>query len=164
MRRYRIGFYPEGPHLGHSPISLAQRLADVLPGLEVDELSLAATELAQASFSLEREDDAAALNELFLALQQLGYSVAEATVSEWVDARVTGALLGAVGGGGAGTSGGDTWVGLAAAAIGLVAGAMIGSAICSERVLYRAEETTPGRWTLREVAEPLNPLLTPRLA
>lgn len=105
---------------------------------------------------LQRSTHEEALNELFVVLQQLGYTCLEATVTEWVDNAIVGFVLGGVGGGVAGASSRDGALGVLLALAGSVAGALVGSFIDSAKVVYLVRRTRAG-WQLTPAEPPSVP-------
>ena len=131
----------------------ADAVARSLAGVTIRELS--ATEWGQyvVDLQLQRANHDEALNEIFLAFQQLGFSLVEATVSEWVNAAVEGAVLGTLGCGAVGSTSQDAGIMLLAGAAGAIAGAWAGSRVKDLKVNYQVRRVYPSGWVLRPIPQ-----------
>lgn len=158
MSNYRIRArrhtHPRLGGQGLSPQDFAWLLPDAEVASLVEEGSFAIIELR-----LRRESHLEALNEILGALQRLGYSVLESTVSEWVDASVQTALTVAIAGAGsAGATTRNPKIAIAAAAAGAIAGYLAGSQIGRMKVVYTLVPT-PGGWAAAPTTEGTVPAL-----
>lgn len=99
---------------------------------------------------VDRPSHETALNEIAVALQQLGYAWLDASITEWADNMLGGAIVGCLGGGTAGANS-DKVTALLSAFVGALVGAVVGSAINSVKVVYTVHWTGVG-WELRPVA------------
>ena len=103
------------------------------------------------AFERRESDHVAAFNDVFVALQQLGYQALEADVTESVDQMVESAIVGGLGGGtlASGSENGELM--LFAALIGALAGAIAGSQVRKVKTVYEVVPVYPAGWTLQEV-------------
>jgi hypothetical protein len=149
---------------GAGPLT-AQSLANAIEGAAVREITQGDRGDQIVDLQLQRSSHEEALNEILVVVQQLGYAWLEATVTEWADNTVGGALIGFVGGGTAGSTSEDGAVSLGLAVIGSLIGAVIGSFIERERVVYVVHWNGSG-WVLTPLAPAPTPtpLAQPRLA
>jgi histidinol-phosphate/aromatic aminotransferase/cobyric acid decarboxylase-like protein len=93
------------------------------------------------------------MNEILAMMQRLGYSVADATVSEWVDRSVESMVLGALGAGGSAQAvAKNPVVTLAAAIAGAFAARWVESELRRLEVMYRLVPSSTG-WVLTPVSE-----------
>lgn len=102
------------------------------------------------NLQLQRQTHEQALNEILVALQQLGYSWLEASVTEYVDNALGGLLVGGGAMGTAGFSTGDSSFGLMLTVLGALVGIVVGSLIESKKVVYEVTWTGFG-WQLVQV-------------
>jgi hypothetical protein len=112
--------------------------------------------------ALNRPSHEDALNEIAVALQQLGYSWLDATITEWADNMFGGAIVGALGCGTVGANS-DAATGALAALVGLLIGAVVGSLINTVKVVYTVH-WTGGGWRLTPATPPPAALSSPRPA
>jgi hypothetical protein len=143
-----------------------ERLSQSLAGVAVRDLSEAGTGRYLLELQLQRPSHDQALSDILVALQQLGYSIVEAMVSEWVSAVVQGLLLGAASGGAVGSASRDPRITFVVAAFGAAAGAIAGSGVRNVKVVYQVQRTYPSGWVLTPVQEPdaISPTLRPGLS
>jgi hypothetical protein len=150
MNTYTIQIQPV---LQFPSLFTQQALEEVLEDVTVREL----TETAQGSYKLDlrlkRADHYEALNDIFLAAQQLGYSIVEATVTEWVDQAVESAIVGLLSGGALGSASENPEIALVAALIGGLAGAVAGSRVRKVKIAYQVVPRYPSGWTLKEIPQ-----------
>ena len=89
-----------------------------------------------------------AIEEIAVAVQQLGYSIVEGEIVEWVDAGLKAALIGLVAGAGFGAATGSPVAALAAGVAGGLIGQWVGSCLRSAEVIYRVHPNYLGHWEL----------------
>lgn len=121
----------------------AQSIASLLPGSRVS--SMTAFEGGYTiAIELDRDDHPAATEELDTAFQQLGFTVLDAAITEFVDSLLEGAALGAASGAafGAATKSGVGFVLFFLG--GFAAGALIGSSQRRVKARYVARRPFPG--------------------
>lgn len=121
----------------------AQSIASLLPGSRVS--SITAFEGGYTiAIEMERDDHSAAMSELTNAFEQLGFTVLEAAITEFVDALLEGAAVGAASGAalGAATKSGEGFLWLLIG--GLAAGALLGSSQKRVKARYVARRPFPG--------------------
>jgi len=104
--------------------------ADTTGGLDID------LQLQGPSHEQARDD-------LAVALQQIGWNVVEAVVTEWVNASAQGIVLGGLGFGIAGSAGRDPGIMLVAAVAGAVVGGVAGSFVQKVKVAYQVQRAYP---------------------
>lgn len=160
MKTYKLVVSPDVRLAAHGLLSLTE---DVL----VEEISdIVVRELSETHFGrhvvdveLRRQDDAEALDEITLALERLGFSLVEATVSKWAS-LAAGRVLGGLGGFavGAGISE-DLAVGIVASAIGTLVGHLVGDAGRQIAAEYEARRDHRGDWAFEEA--PRQPSVSP---
>lgn len=154
MRTYKLVVRPDIRLAAHGPLppfltedALTQEVSDIVVG-----------ELSQTHFGgqvvdveLRRQDDAEALNEIVAALERLGFSFVEATVSEWASG-VAARVIGAAGGFalGAGVSE-NLAIGLVASAVGTFIGHLVGDATRQVVGDYKARLDHRGVWVFGEM-------------
>jgi hypothetical protein len=118
-------------------------VSSLLPGSSVP--SMTAFEGGYTiAIEMDRDDHSAAMTELATALQQLGFTVLEAAITEFIDSLLEGAAVGAASGaalGAASKSGeGFLWFFVG----GLAAGALLGSSQKRVKARYVARRPFPG--------------------
>lgn len=116
------------------------------------------------AFERHETDHVAAFNDVFVALQQIGYQAIEADVTEWVDQMVESAIVGGLGGGtlASGFESGELM--LFAALFGALAGALAGSQVRRVKAVYVVVPVHPAGWTLQEVTPPARATARPQVA
>lgn len=149
--RYRLRLRPAARFYFSSPdqtAPTATALVNAVAGLVVHEHG--STDVGDHVFAVgvRRPTHEQALNELFAVTQQLGYAWAEATISEVTNDAIGGAVLGVLGGGGAGSRSENALITAFAAVIGGIAGTAIGSQIEHNKVIFQVHRTFPNGWTL----------------
>jgi hypothetical protein len=164
---YRIRVQPQRYHgllHGLQPLS-ANSLVNSIEGVVVRELVNGNPGELSIDLQLQRLSHEQALNEILVAVQELGYSWLQATITEWADNAVGGFVLGGLGCGAAGASSGNSEAGLFLAVVGAVVGAVLGSYVESVKVIYEVHWTPTG-WRLVELQPQQAPAfgLQPRLA
>ncbi len=104
-----------------------------------------------------------ALNAIFVAVQQLGFEVLNAYVTEWVDRATELALLGLVGGGVVGSSSGDPDLTAIVAIASSLAGAWFGSKLKRAETVYEVRRAYPSGWVLNPITNqrPTAPIMRP---
>lgn len=147
--RVRVGRQP--PYYRHrlQPGSIAA-LEQIIEGAALREATAADDGSLVVELFLDRPSHETALNEIAVALQQLGYAWLEASITEWADNMIGGAIVGCLGGGTAGVNS-DRLTALLSAAIGALIGAVVGSAINSIKIVYTVQRTGAG-WDWRPAA------------
>jgi hypothetical protein len=149
MHTYRLIARPNIHFLGTNLTEAF--LEEAIAGAVVRELTVDAQGHHTVDLQLARDSDEQALDEIVSLLERLGFSILEATVSEWASEVFEGAVVGLLGGGtlGLATEKGPV------AAIGAVAGAIVGGLVGSEArrlaTQYRARRTNWG-WTFAELS------------
>jgi hypothetical protein len=100
---------------------------------------------------LTRATHEQALDELFTRTQQFGYAWVSATISQWVDEAVSGAILGSLGAGAIGARANNELVLAGAALVGAFAGRAIGAQVGREEVVFHVQRAYPSGWILTAV-------------
>jgi hypothetical protein len=150
--------------IAHQLPALSQEtLVQALGGAIVREISQGDHGNYFVDLQLRRDSHEQALNEILIAVQNVGYSWVEATVTEWADETASGALAGFVGGGIAGGSSGDGGAALLLGLFGALVGAAVGSFIERHKVVYTVHWTARG-WVLQPQTQQAPTGLQPRLA
>lgn len=116
------------------------------------------------AFERREGDHVAAFNDVFVALQQLGYQAIEADVTEWVDQMVESAIIGGLGGGTLASGSESGELTLFAALFGALAGAIAGSQLRKVKAVYKVVPVYPAGWTLQEVTPPARATARPQVA
>jgi hypothetical protein len=116
------------------------------------------------AFERRESDHVAAFNDVFVALQQLGYQALEADVTEWVDQMVESAIVGGLGGGTLASGSENRELMLFAVLTGALAGAIAGSQLRKVKAVYEVVPVYPAGWTLREVTPPARAMVRPEIA
>lgn len=148
---YRVRIQPSRYYgLLQVPPLTHESLVAAIEGVVVHELSRDEHGNNFVNVELQRSSHEEALNEILVAVQQLGYSWLEASVTEWTDHAVGGFFFGSLGGGSAGVSTGEGAVGLFLTVLGAITGAVIGSFIESVKIVYEVQWTGFG-WQLVQV-------------
>jgi hypothetical protein len=143
------------PRLGGTGISDAAIGWLIPDAVLVESATEAATAVVEVQ--LERETHLEALNEIFGALQRLGYSVIESTVSEWVDRAVETAIVAALGvGSGAHAVAKNAKATVAAGIFAAIIGHWAGKRLGRLEVVYELAPTPSGGWSLEAVAQSKN--------
>jgi hypothetical protein len=131
-----------------------ERVVSELGGAVVRTLSEDRRGRTVVDLHLERPTHEEALSEILLAVNRLGFSLVEATVSEWANEVVERAVIGALGGGGAiGTASDDVALARLAAAVGAIVGAWSGAQVQRLAHRYEARLFATG-WQLTEISQP----------
>lgn len=137
-----------------TPESLAERLAGDAVVQELTPLawsahpSGAAGAMVTVGLQRDRESHEEALNELLVAVQELGYAIAEPEITRVADRAIEMAFgFGVSGGLGTGSATDKAELALLGAGIGWVVGLLVGANMQKAEVLYRAQWTTAG-WHL----------------
>ncbi len=142
------------------PLS-AELLSSAIDGLRVRQITSFDNGDQAIDVELARDSHEQALNEILIAVEQLGYSWLKASVTEWADNALAGAIFGCAGGGSVGASSGSGEAGLLGALLGLVVGAVIGSLIDHVKLIYELQWNGVA-WTLVQV-QPAPVAALPRL-
>jgi hypothetical protein len=147
----------------HSPELDTGHLASQLPGVSVRGLSSENACHWVIDLQLARDTHDQALNEIFVAVQLLGFEVVNAWVTEWADRTIEGALLGLAGGGTAGSASGNADLAGLIALAASVLGGLVGSQLKRVEKVYELTPTFPSGWVLTPVPlpEPEEPVLRP---
>jgi len=136
-----------------------EAVADALAGVVIRRLETDAYGRVALDLAMRRPTHTDALDEIAFAVQDLGYSFVQATVTEWVSSLVEGLLIGAVGGGGAGAAAKDPGFAFLAGIAGAVAGGLVGSSVQRKKVIFEVRRTYAG-WQFT----PVQPQTAPGLA
>jgi len=151
VNTYRIKVRPLG-YDGASrwgPASLsAETVADARPGAVVRSLAADTTGGLDIDLQLQRPSHEQARDDIAVALQQIGWNVVGAVVTEWVNATAQGSVLGGLGFGSAGSAGHDPGIMLVAAVASAVVGGVAGSFVQKVKVAYQVQRASPSRWML----------------
>lgn len=148
MSRYRLQAHTNI----HSAISFGDRLTaealtGLIPGAIVHEIaSVGLGYPASIDVDLIRPTREEALDELFAAAQQLGYTIIDGEISEAVDATVQSVAVGALTGLGIGATVDNPILGLILAGIGCLAGNWVSSELLNHEVIYHVRRVFPGDW------------------
>ncbi len=153
--RYRLRLRPAARLYFSSPAQttqVAETLIKAIDGLVVHDHG--ETDVGDHVFvvGLERPTHEQVLDELFVATQQFGYAWAEAEISEVSNEAVGGAILGALGGGGAVSKSESPFLMVCTAIIGGIAGNAIGSRIEQSKVILHVHRSFPQGWVLVAVS------------
>src|ERR1700727_1131823 len=135
----------------------AEHLTTQLPDASVREVSGDDSYYGVVELQLSRDTHEEALNEILLAIQLLGFEAVNASVTEWADRAVEGALLGFAGGGTAGAASGDADVAAVIALAASIVGGLVGSQLKRVEKIYELTPAFPTGWVLTPV-----PLQEPR--
>lgn len=137
-------------------------LVQALEGAVVREVGETQWGLRVVDVQLRRPSDAEALDEIVSVLEQLGFSLVEATVSEWVREGFERAIAWAFGGFvlGGGISE-NLLIGLAAFAVGGIAAQWVGAEGHRLEAQFEAQRDHRGVWVYREI--PGQPVSAPAL-
>jgi hypothetical protein len=168
MKTYKIVARPNvyfvQPGLG--PLISESIIVEALAGVAVRELSEDQQGNRIIDVKLNRPTDAQALEEIIGFVQQLGFSVVEATVSKWINEAVEKAVLRLLGGGGA--VGVATKNGIATtigAAFGALFGGIIGAEAHKLKAEYEARRDYQGNWAFRQISQqPASSVIRPGLS
>jgi hypothetical protein len=126
-------------------------LTEALAGVVVRELSEDQVGHRTIHVQLERPSDAQALNELVSLVDELGFTVIEARVSEWVDEAVGRAILGFFGGGLVGSAAENTVAAITGALAGAIVGLITGAAVQKLKAEYEARRDHQGNWSFHRI-------------
>ena len=162
---YRVRVQPEryyGLLHGVPPLT-SESLTRAIEGVVVHEIAQGEHGDSFVDLQIHRPSHEEALNEILVAVQQLGYSWLEASVTEWTDNALAGLFVGGGACGTAGFSSGDAGLGLMLTLFGSLVGAFVGSFIESAKVVYEVQWNGYG-WRLVQVQSIPALGLQPRLA
>ncbi len=147
MALYELRLTPAFNHLVFrpTPALTAQLVLSALPGARVQALAPLADGY-QLAVEITRGDHSQTMDELTAAMHTLGFDVAEAAVTEFVDALAEGSAVGAAGGAalGGATRTGAGFVLLLLA--GLLVGALAGSTRKAVHARYSVRRLNTGAW------------------
>jgi hypothetical protein len=147
MNTYRLTLTPQVhlPWAGYGfPALTDQLFIDAVEGVAVRELTTSSGGSFVVDLTLARPDHTDAMNELARFVQNLGYDVVDAAVTEWVDESVEWGAAGLLGGGAVGSTSRDPWMATLIAVLTTAAGAWAGSKIQKAKVIYRVRWTAAG--------------------
>lgn len=136
-----------------------EALRGALDKAAIQELIGSAAQGYQVQIGMQRDSHREALDQIAGAVAQYGFAVAEAFVSEWVNAAAKGAAIGFFAGG----SGGalktrDGSVAVVAGGIGALAGGIAGSFVHEQIARYLARrDPFTGMWHLTQLELPETP-------
>jgi hypothetical protein len=99
---------------------------------------------AVVDLQLDRQPNDQALNAIVIAIQRCGYSLIEGEVTQWVDAKAQGALIGLLGGAGGGTRTKNDGIVVLLGALGAFLGHLVGAQVRKHEVIYRISRPYPG--------------------
>lgn len=133
--------------------SLAARLAD---DAVIQEFASHPSGACVVNVGLQKDHDSHedALNELLWAVQELGYSFAEAEITKIADRAIEMAVGGGLSGLGAGSTTKNGEIAAFAGVVGWFAGLLIGAQMEKVEVIYRAQRTGTGWHLVRVVPQP----------
>ena len=157
MNTYSLTLGPAGYYgvTRWGPPSLAaETVTNALKGAVVRSLVADTTGGLNLDLQLQRPSHEQALDDIVVALQQIGWNVIDATVTEWVSATAQGLVLGAFGFGAAGSAIHDPEIMVLAGFIGAIAGGIAGSFVQNVKVVYQAQRAYPSGWVLTPVQRP----------
>jgi hypothetical protein len=161
---YRIHIQPQAHrslYFGGQPFS-PDALASAIEGAVLRQAVQGNHGCYEVDLQLQRPTHEQALNEILVAVQQLGYSWLQATVTEWADNALGGLVLGGLGGATAGTSSAGGEAGMGFGILGAIVGMVVGSFIDSVKVVYEVHWTPTG-WKLVEQQPQAVPAAAPNL-
>jgi len=132
---------------GHGPLLTEEMVLEALTGVVIHELS--EDELGNRTLHVELpgESDAEALDALVLFAERLGFSVLEATVSEWGSQILERGVVGLLGGGALGAASDNGAVALIAAVGGAFLGSLSGAETRKFKAKYEARRDAWGTWS-----------------
>jgi hypothetical protein len=157
MNTYRLRLRPAGYYgvTRWGPPSLsAETVADALPGAVIRSLVADTTGGLDLDLQLQRPSHKQALDDIAVALQQIGWNIVEAMVTEWVNATAQGIVLGGLGFGAAGSASHDPGIMLVAAVAGALVGGVAGSFVQKVKVVYQVQRAYPSGWMLTPTQRP----------
>ncbi len=157
MNTYSLRLRPAGYYgvTRWGPPSLAaETVTDALEGSVVRSLVADTTGGLNLDLQLQRPSHEQALDDIVVALQQIGWNVIDVTVTEWVDSAVQGIVLGGLGFGAAGSATHDPGIMLIAGLAGAVVGGIAGSLVRNAKVVYQVQRAYPAGWVLTPVQRP----------
>lgn len=99
---------------------------------------------AVVDVQLDGEPNDQALNAIVMAVERCGYSLIEGEVTQWVDAKAQGALIGLLGGAGGGTRTKNDGIVVLLAALGALLGHLAGAQVRKHEIIYRIGRAYPG--------------------
>ncbi len=153
MKTYKLVVEPKlyFPLPGFGSALTEDVLMEALVGVVVRELGEDEMGRCTIHVQLERPTDAQALNELVSLVDELGFAVIEARVSEWVDEAIDRAILGFFGGGAVGSASKNGVVAVAGALIGAVVGLTTGAEVQKLKAEYEARRDYHGNWSFHRI-------------
>ena len=155
MNTYTIHLQPHYGAWGTRPLT-HEVIANALAGAVIRQLDADVYGRVVLDLALRRPSHADALNEVAFAVQDLGYSIVQATATEWASSLVEGMLLGAVGGGGAGATTKNPGFAFLAGVIGGIAGGLVGSSVQRKKIIFEVRPTYAG-WRFTPVQPEMAP-------
>jgi hypothetical protein len=140
-------------HWSPMPQLTSESVQQAIVGALIRELTPSPQGAALIEVAMERPSHGDALDEISTALQQLGFDVAQALVTEWATAAVEGAIAGAAGGGALGSATRDAGTVVATVIVGGLVGAAFGSLKPVLKASYQAVRLHPfgGGWQLTSI-------------
>lgn len=152
MKTYKLVVNPDVRLAVYGFLSLTEDvLAEEISDIIVRELSETHFGWHVVDVELRRRSDAEALDEIVLALERLGFSLIEATVSKWASLAAE-RVLGGLGGFALGAEISENLaVGIATSAIGTLVGHLVGEASRQIAAEYKARRDRRGIWVFEEV-------------
>jgi hypothetical protein len=153
MKTYKIITRPDLYYVrpGLPSLLTKELLLEELAGVVVRELSEDERGHQTIDVRFRRESDPEALDEIIALLQQLGFVILKATVTEWANELVERAVLGLLGGGAIGAATENGTAALIASAAGALIGGLTGAEAQKLKAEYEARRDHTGNWTFREL-------------
>lgn len=142
------------PYLWDHRILDSQAVVDSLTDVVAHQVATDQWGRVTLDVTLTRQDHEAALNDLFVLAQQLGYSLLNGEISKLVGLEIETAILGGLGSGALGTTSNNGWIALLAAAAGAVGGWMVGSSLKRVETVYDVRPNPFGGWTFSPRIQP----------
>ena len=151
MHTYRFHVTPTYPTFysiyGQLPVLSKELVSKTFLGVILNEL----TPVPNGGYTVEMHSGHADRGEVMRVIEQgfgqLGFSLAQALITEWATSIVEGALIGGTGGGVIGSSSKQAGPTAAGAIIGLVVGGLVGAAMRRAVATYRADRQHPYRYS-----------------
>jgi hypothetical protein len=133
----------------------SKTIVESLSGLIAHEITTTQWGEVSLDVTISRSDHERALNDLFVLVQQFGYTLINGEMSKFVGSEVEGAFLSALGGGALGATSNNGWVTLLAAAAAACAGYLVGSNLKRVEVVYEVRPNVQGGWSFSPRVQPV---------
>ncbi len=140
------------------PQLTAEAILQTLAGSAVHQLSGTPTSGYDVHLQLDRQAHHDALHDIRVAMEQLGFTVGQAIVTEWLTSTLELAVIGGAGGGALGGATKDPWAMAACAVLGVVAGAVVAQFMRAVKARYDAQllhPYGPNGWYLTPQQQPI---------